>query len=316
MSLAPIDILHLFAYAGPNIFGPQPGVLLRVQCDSDRSEQIRQALKDGAQFIGMIIAYLNVTATPMGEALRIDANFTTPTPDIGKALAEYVVAGIHARASNDEEWDRDTPLFALQQRRRQEALPLPALQLSTEARKRGLPVLQLPDGRVQFGYGACSWAFDPATHREDTPLHPPWEQLGDIPLYVVCGETTRAAMVQRVAAQLQASGQPLRVLDDADYAATLELLADPSTTGAVLGLRSAGILQRGLAFDRCTQAIISDLAGSRPAEALDDDEWARALGVPMLVASSPALLNTSDPHLARLADYAPHGMLPLSALGD
>jgi hypothetical protein len=330
-----IELRQLFAYHGPNICGPQPGVLLRVRCNADRTRRLRDALKDGAQFVGMVLAHLHIESNPIGDALDISISFTTPTPDLGRDLAVYVVGGIRAEAeaeaaaTNDEtddddepEWERDAPLYELQKRRRQQALPLPALQLEAEAHTRHLPVLYLPDGTIQFGYGAHGWRFDPATlprrpalvddDEEGQPIPaPPWEQIGTIPLYIVTGEQQRRALVEDTAARLEGRGLPIHTLHDADYAATLGLLSDPAVHCAVVGLATADILRRGLAFEYCTQSIITDLRGERPAEAATTAEWVRALGVPMLVSSGPALLNTSEPALHELAAFAPHGIVPL-----
>jgi hypothetical protein len=330
-----IEQRQLFAYHGPNIFGPQPGVLLRVRCDTNRSRRLRDALKDGAQFIGIVLAYLDIESTPAGDALDISAHFTTPTPDLGRDLAAYVVDGIRAEAeaaTNDEPddepddepaWERDAPLYELQKRRRQQALPLPALQLEAEARTRNLPVLHLPDGTIQFGYGARSWRFDPATLPrrasliDDDEHHaipaPPWEQIGTIPIYAVTGEQHRRALVEDTATRLHGRGLPIHTLHDADYAATLGMLADPAVQCAVVGLDSASILRHGIAFEQCTQSIITDLCGDPPAEAATISEWVRALGIPMLLSDGPALLNMSDPALVELVAYAPNGILPLDA---
>ncbi|MCG8346785.1 MAG: DUF4938 domain-containing protein [Chloroflexales bacterium] len=307
--MSPIEIIHLFAYDGPNIFGPRPGVLLRVRCDKNRSKRIKAALKDGAQFISMIMAYLDITAEADGDGFMISANFTTPTPAVGQALADYVVAGIRAQALGDEEWDKDTPLFELQKRRRQEALPTAALRLVSEAQRRNAPLLNRPDGKVQLGYGALSWAADPAAVTDATAATLPWDRIGAIPIYAVTGERHRSAVVQRITAQLRTAGHTVSAIDDADYAATAALLADPATTIAVIGLQTQGILRRGLAFDRCTQCIITDLQGECPVEAADVSEWARAVGAPMLVSSGPAIFNAADPALALLKEYAPHGIV-------
>lgn len=320
---ASIEILHLFAYAGPNIFGPQPGVLLRLRSATDRSQRLKDALKDGAQFIGLVLAYLASTATSADNSYIITARFTTPTPDIGHALARYVVDGLRAEAAGDDEWDRDTPLYALQKRRRQESLPIAALQLIAEARKRDIPVLHLPTGHIQFGYGARSWQFDPtrfATRKwdddDDDPAEhlplptPPWERLGYIPIYAITGEHQRNPMVQQVAASLPVAAHTVHVLHAADYAATLALLADPTAHTAVIGLDTAAILRRGIAFTRCTRSIITDMQGEQPGEALTATEWTQALGVPMLVSTGPATLNLADPAIATLAPYAPHGLTP------
>lgn len=320
-----IEIMHLFAYLGPNIFGPQPGVLLRVHCDQDRSQRLRDAFKDGAQFIGLVLAYLDITTISEDDRVVISVSFTTPTPTLGAELATYVVEGIRAEAGEDTEWDRDTLLFALQKRRRQEALPIAVLQLMADARKRDLPVLSLPTGQIQIGYGTWSWQVDPtlfSSKAEDetdmangstpAPLVPPWDQLGYIPIYAVTGERNRKIMVQQVADELQSAGHKVHVLHDADYVTTLALLADPAIHTAVIGLDTAAILRHGVAFTRCTQSIISDMDGAPPIEAATRMEWAQALGVPMLISTAPTLLNMADAEIARLAHYAPHGAIPLN----
>src|SRR5689334_14418537 len=129
----PIDIIQLIAFDGPNLYGPRPGVLLRVRSDKDRGARIKNALKDGAQRVGMVLAYLDMASEPADGGYLISANFSTPTPAIGVELARYVVAGLNAKAAGDEEWDAEGPLWDLQKRRRAEALPLAALQITAEA---------------------------------------------------------------------------------------------------------------------------------------------------------------------------------------
>jgi hypothetical protein len=334
---SPIEIIDLRAYEGPNIAGPQTGVLLRVRCTANYSKRLSGALKDGAQFIGMVLAYLDVTTTHTDEHMLITAQFTTPTPALGAALASYVVDSIcteatraHSEPDDDEAdstpWDADRPLVELQQRRRQEALGMPALQLLAEARARSVPVLVLPDDRLQFGYGCKSWQVhtsllrlardddDDDEQAAPLPPSPPWERLGAIPIYAVTGERHRRAITEQVAALLHARGIPVHVLHDADYAATRAMLADPDVRCAVLGLDTADVLQRGIAFAHCTQAIVTDAEGTPPPSAQDMTEWVQALGVPMLLSTQPAILNSADPAVATLAHYAPAGAHPLHDL--
>ncbi|MEI7771809.1 MAG: DUF4938 domain-containing protein, partial [Chloroflexales bacterium] len=87
------------------------------------------------------------------------------------------------------------------------------------------------------------------------------------------------------------------------------LLADPATESSVIGLRADDILSRGLPLDRCDHALISDMAGPRPDPADDDEEWLRALGLPMLLASAPARLNLADSRLHALIPHAPLGVI-------
>lgn len=319
----PIEIISLLAYHGPNIFGPQPGVLLRVRCDSDQSKHIRDAIKDGALAIGLIVAYLEVSAAPGDNGVIITVNFATPMPEIGKALATYVVDGLCAQKRGDATWDSDTRLFTLQQHRRSAIPPMSVIQLMAEAQAHSIPVLHLADGKIQFGYGVRGWQCTPSAFTdatvEDIP-HPSWEHLGAIPIYAITGERLRSRTVERVAACLHAAGsisehRPApHVLDDADFATTLALLADPTTESAILGLRTADILQWGVAFRQCHISIITDRGDEHPPAAADTTEWVQALGVPMLIATDAVVLNTDDAALTSLAPYAPHPVVPLTSL--
>lgn len=307
-----LSLLQLFAHEGPNIFRPDPGVLLRVTCERDRSARIRAALKDGAQFAGLMLAFLETEARPTSTGFVVSASFATDTPELGAALAAYVVEGINAELAGDTEWDRDSPLLALQARRRTEAPPVAALQLIAEARQRGLPVFRGPDGNIRFGYGAFGWGFDPATLgvRGDE-LAPPWERLGTVPLIVITGATGRGAAVERFAAEIAEYGPQVATLDDASPEAVRRLLADPTTEAAVIGFDAGTILRHGVPFPSCTTAVITDRDGSRPPEAANDEEWLRALGVPMLLADQPAHIELADPHLQPLVAYAPGGVIGL-----
>ncbi len=311
--MTPIHIVQLFAYDGPHIFGPAPGVLMRALCDRDRSARLRAALKDGAQSIGLGLAHLTVEARPAGAGQLVSALFSTEAPAVGAALCAYVAAGMNAEILGDEEWDPDGPLAELQARRRAEATPVAALQLIAEARQRGLPAFADADGAVQLGYGARGWRLTPAALRERGAARPapPWERLGAIPVVAVTGERGRAAAVAHYAAQLAETGVQARVLDGAGFDEVRALLADPAAEAIVVGLSTGAILRRGLPFERCELAVITDRAGPRPAEAADDDEWLRALGVPMLLSPQPARLNLSDPDLLPLTPYAPNGVVGL-----
>lgn len=311
--LPPIALRRLRAYEGPHIYGPWTGVLLRARSDSDRSLRLRAAIKDGAQFIGLLIAYLEVTAREDGPGYMLTASFTTDAPRLGADLCAYVVEGIGAEARGDEIWDRDGPLFALQARRRAEGLPVAALQLIAEARRRNLPCFTRADGRVQIGYGARGWSFDPEPLRARgaSAPRPPWERLGRIPIVAVTGGALRGVAVERMAAELAGLGAQPAVIDQASFADVRELLADPRTEALVAGLDTGDILRRGVAFDACDLAVISDRGEEAPPDADDDEEWLRALGVPMLLSAQPARINLGDPHLLPLVPYAPYGVMAL-----
>jgi hypothetical protein len=317
----PTEIVRLLGFEGPNLYGPQPGVFLQLRADVDHSRRIKAALKDGGQRVGMVIAYLDVTAAPAEGGYLISATFATPTPQIGVELARYVVAGLNAAETGDEAWDEEGPLWALQKRRRAEALPLPALQVCAEASQRGVPTLLRRDGLLQLGYGARSWCFDPAALRardrstSDT-LAVPWERVGPIPIVAVTGDAHRASAVHAIATALAARQQAVRYAAAADFEATQTLLADPSAELVVVGLATEGIAMRGLAFERCAYSAVIDLPAALLPGVADREELARVLGVPMLVTDPRGcvVLNADVPEIVSLAMYAPCPVIYISAL--
>lgn len=314
---------------GPNLHGPQPGVFLQIRSDKNRARRLKDALKDGAQSVGMVIGYLEVDTQPERDGYLIGATFTTPTPTIGVALAHYVVEGLNRQEAGDEEWDAEGPLWDLQKRRRAEALPLAALQISAEAAARGIPSFARADGQLQLGYGIGGWAFDPAQLKSRTaagalgddeigigpppfarsPAAPevPWDRIGPIPIIAVVGDASAGTAATLIAATLHAQGQAAHLAASADFEATRALLADPTTAIAVVDLSAQGIADRGLAFERCAFSAISGLPDELPPGVRDRAELARVLGVPMLItdAEGRVVLSADVPELAELAEYAP-----------
>lgn len=302
-----LTITHLNAYTGPNIFGPQSGVRLRLQAEVDHARRLRAALKDGAQFIGLMLANLEVSARQDETGTLIEARFVTDAPGFGAELCRYVVAGINAELAHDEEWDRDTPLFELQSQRRQAALPPTLLQLMDEARRRDLPVVRRADGLVQLGHGATGMRLNPTELRRAPAPDIPWERLRRVQVLAVTGGVERNVIIARLAAQWPEA----QVLADAGYAASVALLAETTAEVVVLGLNTADLLRFGAPFDSCAQALICRLDAARPAEAADDDEWVRAVGLPMLLTQAPAQIDLHDSRLHALVPYAPYGVMPL-----
>jgi hypothetical protein len=333
--------MQLLGFDGPNLHGPQPGVFLKLRADKNRARRVKDALKDGAQGAGMVMGYLEVDSVADDDGYVISARFTTPTPAIGVELGRYIVEGLNAQEAGDEDWDAEGPLWDLQKRRRAEALPLAALQLIAEAAARSIPSLIRADGQVQLGYGTRSWAFDPAALKQPggglTPgeigvvppasigssaapanapatVEAPWERLGPIPIVAVAGGAARDIAARLIAATLQAHGQASGLAEAADFAATRDLLAAPTTAIAIIGLLAAGIARRGVAFERCAFSAVIDLPNELPAEVSSREELARVLGVPMLLTDQAGrvALNADVPEIAALAEYAPCPIIYIS----
>ncbi|WP_129633156.1 DUF4938 domain-containing protein [Candidatus Oscillochloris fontis] len=292
-----IEILRLHAYEGPNIYGPHAGVLLRIRHPNDKTQYLRQQIRDAAQTVGLVIAYLETEAHPHETGVLLQARFNTNQPAIGAALCRIIVDAMRNEAVDDD------ALLDLASHCRETALPTSAVQLIAEARRRGLPTLLRPDGRLQLGYAARSWVWE--THTDAIP-DPPWEHIGSIPITLVTGHDLRTALVKRSAADM-----PVYTADDLDCDALRNLLCDPSIEALVAGLNTDSLVRYGLPLDRCEQAVIGDMGGSRPPSADSDAEWLRAIGLPMLLSPNPALFNLSDPRLHALIPYALNGVIGL-----
>jgi cyanophycin synthetase len=108
----------------------------------------------------------------------------------------------------------------------------------------------------------------------------------------------------------------VRLAAAADFQATQDVLADPAATFAVVGLDSAGIAMRGLAFERCAYSAVIDMPSEVPPGLADRAELARALGVPMLVTDpeGAVALNADIPEIAALAEFAPCPIIYISTL--
>lgn len=309
------EVVHLWSYEGPNICGPQPGVSLCLRCEHDQSRYLREIFQAAAQHVGLLYAYLDITTSRSDDGYcLVRLSFTTPLPAVGAAILSHLLDRLQAEANGDTDWDALTPLVDLQQRHRRESLNRAMLQLVAEAHARHIPFLRHPDRSCTFGYGHRSWRCSETDIIPEHQSHPPWDRLGTIPIYAITGESARADMVQQVAEFVRHAGHIPAVLDDATYDQCRTLLADRTTQAIVVGLRTADILRRGVAFRSCTWSIITDSDGECPAEATTPTDWFHALGLPMLLTSSPALLNTDDRFVPYLAEYAPHGIRPLRDL--
>ncbi|NJP04416.1 MAG: DUF4938 domain-containing protein [Chloroflexaceae bacterium] len=329
MSAEPVQMVLLRRYDGPHIFGPHAGVWLRIGSGDNCQQALTFVLKDLAQFVGIVMVSLDVTAIaglnpgPEPDTWLIDATFQTPTPGLGAAIARYAVDRLNAQLRSSDEntaadtlWYDDPTLFDLKQQCRREALPIASLQLIAEAQQRGVPVLYRPDGAFQLGYGTHGLVYDPTTVVHEMLLAVRWEDIPSVALYAVTGERQRATVVDHIAAFCESVGCHCEKVQDADYQTTLMRLIETEADHVVIGLETADIIQRGLAFAQCQLGVLTDCDGPYPSVAQSSLEWIQALGLPMLLTTGKVLLNTSEPAFASLIPSIASDIVPLHALDD
>jgi len=329
----PITIVRLLAFEGPNLYGPQPGVALLARAERDWSGPLREALKDGALSVGVVLAQLEASARPAPAGTLLELHALTPTPALAADLLREVVDGLNAREAGGE-WDAEEALWALQRRRRAEAVPLWALQICAEAQARGVPFFLRQDGALQFGYGARGRQL--AVQRADDQaglLSPaavgvgrprgsgseaadalPWDRLGPIPAVALCS----GAAARRLAALLAAERPGAAAAEAAGFDEARALLADPRVALAVLGLEPGDLARRGSPCERYAACALLGLPDPPPPEMPDRAELARALGVPLLLTDPGGLaaLSADEPELLALAEHAPCPLALLSLRPD
>ncbi len=324
MTTPKFQLDHLATYYGANIHAPQSGLHARIHAPHDAHDALRATLKEHALFVGIILAYLDVTATPTASGYTHDLTVTSPTPELAAATLRASIDLLNNPYDPDDPDDERDPfaphpaLVSLQKERRATAYPLTALHILAEAQSRAIPILHLPDEQVQLGYSSAGWQFTPrdmprrpTTDTTEPPAHqPPWATLGSIPLYIVTGTQDTAQIVTAIATRLQAAGWHPTVRHNTDYASTRDLLADPTVTAAVCHVQTASILMHGVAFSTCTQAIIAAPADTAPAPPYTPADVVRAVGVPALLAQHATIL-ADDPRLRALQPYLPHASRPL-----
>jgi hypothetical protein len=316
----PLGILNLLAFDGPNRYGPQPGVVMRLALDRDQTAPLRTALKETAQRVGIVLAYLEVSAAPRDGAVQCEVRFSTPTPALGAAVAQLAADRLQAEESGSD-WEAalEERFWELQQRRRTEALPLEALQLTADAAAHGVMAFVRPDGLLQLGTGSRSRAVPIRWQRGDDLISPEtvgvgraappgdvpapgidWATVGQVPLVAWSGGAARDIAARLFAARTsQASWQ---VHTGLAFDQARAALSDSTADGLILALDQASLATRGLPFDACDACAIVGMP-----EGSDRAEQALVAGLPLLVTrpTGVAALDADVPEIAALISYAP-----------
>jgi cyanophycin synthetase len=188
------------------------------------------------------------------------------------------------------------------------------LALRAAAEARGVAFLA-DDERVTVGLGTGSRTWP----RGELP--PPravdWASIHDVPVALVTGTNGKTTTVRLAAAMLAAAGRVAgvtstdliavgrSVLDIGDYSGpggARTLLRDRRVEAAVLETARGGLLRRGLALDRVTAAVVTNIAADHLGEYGVDDlaglAAAKLLVTRAVVPAGRAVLNADDPELA------------------
>lgn len=318
-------LIYAYAFDGPNLYRPGPGVALAVLSKGDRQQQISLNLKQLAMRVGIVIGQLNISSTAHSQGLLTSLDFATPTPGIALEVACLAVAA--SIAGNEHSPEIEEALWQAQQRRRSEALPLWAVQILAEARRRRIPAFRWQQG-LQLGYGTRgmyiavdqgapsdelirlehmrSSGQDSGAMGREQSLD--WARLGSVPLIAISGGNAqeRHEIAQRLRSDSKRAVE-YKLMLEGSFEDIRSLLATATTEAAIITLHSRMLLTRGLAFETCQACVILKPAEQQSESYVNTEHMLRAIGLPLLVTDPQGialfLLETEQANL--LGEYAP-----------
>lgn len=282
---------------GPNLYGPQPLVLLELWLDAgETAASVRDALQDTVTrlrtTLGLPPVTLRIARAQPGWVALVHA---APLDEM------LVSAEVLERAITGQPLDGLAPH------------PEPRLlALQAEAARRSIPFVW-DDTTVSLGHGRRSAHFA----RDAIPPTVEWSSLGSIPIAMVTGTNGKTTSTRLLARMVQEAGFAVgsttsdavtiagRVIHEGDWtgpAAAREVLRSPEVEIAILETARGGILRRGLACDAIDVALITNISddhlGSFGVNTLQDMAEVKAV---IARVARHVVLNARDPHLLALS---------------
>ncbi len=318
-------IVYAHAFDGPNLYLPVPGVALAVFSAADQQQQISAYLKQFAVRVGIVLGQLRTSISVHPQGMLTELHCATPTPQVALDLACLAVTASFADDQDDHALEE--ALWQAQQQQRAEALPVWAVQLLADARKRNIPAFRWQHG-LQLGYGIRGMYVPVDTgatldglimpdqidirgleaRRERPEQIIDWARLGTVPLLAISGGTVaqRQAIVQQLRSVVDISDGSYKLLMEGSFEDLRGLLAAPHTQAALLTLDGDMLLRRGLAFEQCRASVILSPDAEQANTHISIEDRLRVIGLPLLVteARGQALLKLAAWERELLQEHA------------
>ena len=303
---------------GPNLFGTRAGAVLDVAVADGDAEPAMLALRSAARAMLAAVGWeredLIIRRFSGGASLKITAPIdallaATEINEWALGAANAFLAGLPAP---------DLTAGATNLRAQIAAERKPRIQaLSHLAEARGVAFL-LDDDHLSLGSGTGCVTWPLADIPDPDTID--WPRIHDVPTVLVTGSNGKTTTVRLLAAVLARTGKTVgyccsdsvtvgdRVVEQGDWsgpAGARLVLRDRRTEIAVLETARGGLLRRGLAMQRASAAIVTNIAEDHFGEfgiadlgALADAKLTvrRALGP-----DGALVLNAEDPELVKRA---------------
>ena len=311
-----LELVDSRRLTGPNLLWERPGAVIDVRYGDTNPERLISAWQRQVHRMLDAVGWSLERTCTRRHADGVSLAISAPRDLLYAAteINESAWATTAAELAGSSLPDFDATLAHIREAIKKESNPaLPILLEAANAR--GLPCL-IDDDEVSVGLGKGSQVW--STQALPDPDHVDWPSLHAIPVGLITGTNGKTTSVRLVGAMARAAGLKVGIsstdwiavnddiLDSGDYSGPTgarTVLRDPRVDLAILETARGGLLRRGLAIERASAALITNVAEDHLGEfalsnldELADLKWVvtGALGT-----SGHLVLNAEDPFLVK-----------------
>jgi cyanophycin synthetase len=299
-----IDVRQLY---GPNRLTNNQAIQLIFVLDRETSRDVRLVFEETLQTVCSRLKWQTPFLTFLEKGSRLYASFNALHLDsyweMGDVVGNWVVAKF-----KKEPFPFVGSLQKIEESFQAETAQHPLGKSREEAIMRGLPVVSLEHNALFIGQGKRGLQV---THPSQNI---PWENLGSIPIFAVTGtngKTTCTRLLARLYKELgycvgntssdgvQINGDFFIEGDCTGPDSMRDVLFNPRVDIAILEAARGGILRRGLPFETCALAIVTNITadhlGLSDVDTLEEMAHVKGAVIRALSPSGIAVLFADDP---------------------